>query len=76
MALRDGRALRVLSPGPIWAGRVSPDGRWLAYCSLERCDFEISERWPWHRPVGDAAGRKILAVFGWFDDVRRQMQRP
>jgi hypothetical protein len=46
-ALRDGRALRVLSPGPIWAGRLSPDGRWLAYCSLERSDFEISGRWPW-----------------------------
>ena len=31
----------VVGPGDTWGGRLSPDGRWLAYYSLESGYFEI-----------------------------------
>jgi eukaryotic-like serine/threonine-protein kinase len=31
----------VVEPGSIWGGRLSPDGRWLAYYELETGSFEV-----------------------------------
>jgi serine/threonine-protein kinase len=54
MAFRDGVPSRVLGPGPLWGGRLSPDGRLLAYYSLDEGRFEVyvtpfpdaRRRWP------------------------------
>jgi Tol biopolymer transport system component len=45
---------RVIGPGSIWSPKLSPDGRWLAYGSLDSGSFEVfvtpfpegSPRWP------------------------------
>lgn len=41
VALTDGERHRILGPGPVWGGRLSPDGEWLAYYSLEAGRFEV-----------------------------------
>lgn len=41
MALADGQSRRVVGPGSVWGGRLSPDGRWLAYYSLDSGRFEV-----------------------------------
>jgi Tol biopolymer transport system component len=41
VALGGGDPLYVVGPGPIWGGRLSPDGRWLAYFTPERGRYEI-----------------------------------
>ena len=41
MAFREGRSWRVLGPGPLWGGRLSLDGRLLAYYSQESGRFEV-----------------------------------
>lgn len=41
MAYADGESRRVVGPGQTWGGRLSPDGRWLAYYSLESGYFEV-----------------------------------
>ena len=41
MALTNGAPRRVVGPGPIWGGRLSPDGRWLIYYALERGHFQV-----------------------------------
>ena len=38
--LAEGESHRILGPAQLWAGRLSPDGRWLAYYSLESGRFE------------------------------------
>ena len=53
-AWSDGKTQRVVGPSSIWGGRLSSDGRWLAYYSLDAGNFEISvtafpgggNRWP------------------------------
>ena len=41
MALTNGTPRRVVGPGAIWGGRLSPDGRWLVYYSLEKGNFQV-----------------------------------
>ena len=41
VAWTDGRSHRVVGPGGTWGGRLSPDGRWLAYYTLEPSGFEV-----------------------------------
>ena len=40
-SLTAGQTSRVVGPGAIWGGRLSPDGRWLAYYTLESGRFEV-----------------------------------
>ena len=32
---------RVIGPGAVWGGRLSPDGRWLAYSSSDSGSFQV-----------------------------------
>lgn len=41
MALTDGKSRYIVEPGDVWGGRLSPDGRWLAYYSRESGRFEV-----------------------------------
>jgi Tol biopolymer transport system component len=41
VAFTDGDSRRIVGPGSIWGGRLSPNGRWLAYYSLQPGGFEI-----------------------------------
>jgi Tol biopolymer transport system component len=41
MALRDSESRRVVGPGSIWGGRLSDDGLWLTYYSLDSGNFEV-----------------------------------
>jgi Tol biopolymer transport system component len=41
MSHSDNVSRRVVGPGSTWGGRLSPDGRWLAYYSLESGNFEV-----------------------------------
>lgn len=41
VALVDGESRRIVGPGNIWGGRLSPDGQWLAYYTLESGRFEV-----------------------------------
>jgi eukaryotic-like serine/threonine-protein kinase len=41
VALAGGEPRFVVGPGPIWGGRLSPDGRWLVYFTPERGRYEI-----------------------------------
>jgi eukaryotic-like serine/threonine-protein kinase len=40
-AFSEGRSRYVVEPGNVWGGRLSPDGRWLAYYVLEAGNFEV-----------------------------------
>jgi Tol biopolymer transport system component len=53
MALTAGETRRIIEPSQIWGGRLSPDGQWLAYGSLDSGNFKVlvtalngGERWP------------------------------
>jgi serine/threonine-protein kinase len=37
----EGQATAIVGPGSFWGGRLSPDGRWLAYYELVQGRFEI-----------------------------------
>ncbi len=41
VAVSGGESSRVVGPGNVWGGRLSPDGRWLAYYTLETGSFEV-----------------------------------
>jgi serine/threonine-protein kinase len=41
MAFSGDRSSRVVGPGSTWGGRLSHDGRWLAYYLLESGNFEV-----------------------------------
>jgi Tol biopolymer transport system component len=41
VAVTDGQTRRVVGPGPTWGGRLSRDGRFLVYYSLESGNFEV-----------------------------------
>jgi eukaryotic-like serine/threonine-protein kinase len=41
MAFSGDEPHRTVGPGPAWGGRLSPDGLWLAYYSLESGRFEV-----------------------------------
>jgi len=40
-AIGGGVTRQVMRPGETWGGRLSPDGRWLAYYLRESGDFEV-----------------------------------
>jgi serine/threonine-protein kinase len=40
-SLTAGQTSRMVGPGSIWGGRLSPDGRWLAYYTLESGRFHV-----------------------------------
>jgi Tol biopolymer transport system component len=41
LALESNRSRHVVGPGDTWGGRLSPDGRWLAYYLRDSGEFEI-----------------------------------
>jgi Tol biopolymer transport system component len=41
LALTNGQRRVIVGPGSIWGGRLSPDGRWLAYYVLEAGRFRV-----------------------------------
>ncbi len=41
MEFSGGTPRRIVGPGLTWGGRLSPDGRWLAYYSLDSGNFEV-----------------------------------
>ena len=41
IAQTDEQARRIIEPSQLWGGRVSPDGRWLAYGSLDSGNFKV-----------------------------------
>jgi hypothetical protein len=41
LAYSENQQRTVVGPGPTWGGRLSRDGRWLAYYSLNAGTFEI-----------------------------------
>jgi serine/threonine-protein kinase len=41
LAIETNETRRVVGPGDTWGGRLSPDGRWLAYYLRDSGDFEI-----------------------------------
>jgi serine/threonine-protein kinase len=41
LAIDKSESRRVVGPAEIWGGRLSPDGRWLAYYLSDSGDFEI-----------------------------------
>jgi Tol biopolymer transport system component len=41
LAIEKGGSRRLVGPGETWGGRLSPDGRWLAYYLSDSGDFEI-----------------------------------
>jgi eukaryotic-like serine/threonine-protein kinase len=69
VALADSQTRRIIEPSNAWGGRLSPDGRWLAYGSLDSGNFKIvvtslngGERWPiadGSDPNWNAAGNEI-----------------
>jgi dipeptidyl aminopeptidase/acylaminoacyl peptidase len=65
----DGSALRPLttSPGADHTPRYSPDGKWLAYLSMERAGFEADRQRLMlvARSVGQTGGRAVEATAGW-----------
>jgi serine/threonine-protein kinase len=56
LALENGKARRLVGPGDTWGGRLSPDGRWLAYYSLESGYFEV-----YVTPFTDPGARHLIA---------------
>jgi hypothetical protein len=40
-ALSDGKSRRILGPGSLWGGRLSKDGHWLTYYSLDSGSFKV-----------------------------------
>ena len=59
MALTDGAPRRVVGPGAVWGGRLSPDGRWLAYYTLERGSFQV-----YVTPFPDGGARWLISEEG------------
>jgi serine/threonine-protein kinase len=41
IARTDEQTRRIIEPSQVWGGRVSPDGRWLAYGSLDSGNFKV-----------------------------------
>jgi hypothetical protein len=41
LAFESGDSRRLIGPGRIWGGRLSPDGRWLAYYAQDSGYFEV-----------------------------------
>jgi Tol biopolymer transport system component len=41
LAVVDGKSRHIIGPGDTWGGRLSRDGRWLAYYLRDSGDFEI-----------------------------------
>jgi Tol biopolymer transport system component len=46
----------VVGPGETWGGRLSPDGRWLAYYVSDSGDFEI-----YVSPFPNSSARSLIA---------------
>jgi dipeptidyl aminopeptidase/acylaminoacyl peptidase len=69
LAHPDGSALRPLttSPGADNTPRYSPDGKWLAYLSMERAGFEADRQRLMlvGRPGGQTGGRAVEATADW-----------
>ena len=61
----------MVGPGDTWGGRLSPDGRWLAYYSLESGYFEIYVTpFPKSRfTVAHCRGDRSVVVSEWIRDV-------
>jgi serine/threonine protein kinase/Tol biopolymer transport system component len=56
LTLEGQQSRRVVGPGDTWGGRLSPDGRWLAYYSLDTGNFEI-----YVTPFPNTGGRQLIA---------------
>jgi eukaryotic-like serine/threonine-protein kinase len=40
-AMTDGQPRTIVGPASVWGGRLSPDGKWLVYYSLDSGNFEV-----------------------------------
>ena len=40
-AFSNGQSRRIVGPGPLWGGRLSPDGDWIAYYRFESGTYEV-----------------------------------
>jgi serine/threonine-protein kinase len=56
VAIEAGQSRHVVPPGEIWGGRLSPDGRWLAYYQRDSGEFEI-----YVAPFPDTGSRWLVA---------------
>lgn len=59
MALTDGTTRRIVGPGSVWGGRLSPDGGWLAYYTLASGRFQI-----YVIPFPEGRGRWLISEDG------------
>ena len=56
LAIENGSPRHVVGPADTWGGRLSPDGRWLAYYSLESGYFEV-----YVTPFPEGGPRSLIA---------------
>jgi Tol biopolymer transport system component len=56
VAIENGTSRRVVAPGETWGGRLSRDGRWLAYYLRDSGDFEV-----YVSPFRDSGTRSLIA---------------
>ena len=56
LAIENGKSRRVVGPGDTWGGRLSRDGRWLAYYLRDSGDFEV-----YVSPFPDSGTRSLIA---------------
>ena len=56
LTIDHGTTRRVVGPADTWGGRLSPDGRWLAYYSLDSGNFEI-----YVTPFPNTGARQLIA---------------
>ena len=52
----EGESRRIVGPGSTWGGRLSRDGRWLAYYTLESGTFEV-----YVTPFPESGARWLIA---------------
>ena len=56
LAIERSKSRHVVGPGDTWGGRLSPDGRWLAYYLRDSGDFEI-----YVSPFPNTGARSLIA---------------
>jgi serine/threonine-protein kinase len=56
MAFANNQSQRVVGPGSVWGGRLSPDGKWLVYYVLASGTFEV-----YVTPFPDGGTRWLIA---------------
>jgi eukaryotic-like serine/threonine-protein kinase len=75
MVYDGGEPRRIVGPGSVWGGRLSPDSRWLAYYGIEAGRFHV-----YVTPFPDAGARWLISDDGgrdptWSPDGREVYYR-